>query len=354
MTKSKLLLLRLTLAPLAIVSISAQYTYWIDQSCRRPNHHFELAFIDTQSWASLGLDWLTGTPDVLQQEAFRRLFGSGEVSFDMRIKRIVMRALDHIRKIVPEPNNDRSQANYRYYCDNDAADPNPDSTTRWKIKEDPPPARRPRDYIPQRQRPPRHDAPPDHPYQEWVDADNGMVMADMGCQKAPALQAVTFRTKRPGRSTRNQQLRATVTLCEWQLTEGFPTFESLPFVDVRDESIRFLDEFRTASAFVLLHESLHLPPKSLDDLPSPTDQGQLAYGWRNAIALSPPLKVRNPDNYAYFCLLARLAKHNWQLSALTWQAEYGAVGYPPHKAGLKMPGPESSENQGQREQSADR
>ena len=56
------------------VALSTADTYWIDQSCRRPDRHFEIAFDDFLSWAGRGSARLRTPFDILQVEYFPRLF----------------------------------------------------------------------------------------------------------------------------------------------------------------------------------------------------------------------------------------------------------------------------------------
>ncbi|KAL9107647.1 MAG: hypothetical protein Q9227_007454 [Pyrenula ochraceoflavens] len=83
-------------------------------------------------------------------------------------RQMVKRNLLTLSKLRPEPSNNRDQANYRYYCDDDAR------RGRWRLKDDPPESQRPRDYVLQSQRHMPHRALPNEQFQEWIDVDNGM------------------------------------------------------------------------------------------------------------------------------------------------------------------------------------
>ena len=73
--------------------------------------------------------------------------------------------------MTPEPDNNRSRANYRYYCDNDLR--YSDSNGRWRLREDPR-LENPDDYVPERQRPMPHQGQSGIATQEWYDKDNWM------------------------------------------------------------------------------------------------------------------------------------------------------------------------------------
>ncbi|KAL9108289.1 MAG: hypothetical protein Q9227_006886 [Pyrenula ochraceoflavens] len=80
--------------------------------------------------------------------------------------------LHSVATMIQEPEDDRNNANIRFYCDNDLRDLDPNGTTRWKLKPDPAPPFV-ADYIPQQQRPMPHLRPEIKAfYQEWYDADN--------------------------------------------------------------------------------------------------------------------------------------------------------------------------------------
>lgn len=78
-----------------------------------------------------------------------------------------------IAGMIPEPNNDRRAANFRYYCDDDPQ--SIDGGTRWTLRPDPNPL--PQGYVAQRQRPRASDPlrQPGQAYQEWEDIANGML-----------------------------------------------------------------------------------------------------------------------------------------------------------------------------------
>ena len=89
---------------------------------------------------------------------------------------------------------DRSSANVRYYCDNDAQSLN--GTTRWKLREDPPPDQIPSlFYVKQKDRPrlPRTRSS-SGVWQEWVNSENGIYMGrTLGCQDPVRFRALTYR-----------------------------------------------------------------------------------------------------------------------------------------------------------------
>ncbi|KAL9110892.1 MAG: hypothetical protein Q9227_004692 [Pyrenula ochraceoflavens] len=157
--------------------------------------------------------------------------------------RQVGRRLRQASRISPVPYQERRRANYRFYCDNDPVDTSINSTARWKIKDDPP-GSLPEYYTPQRQRRARTD--PDRPQNEpWQELqdDDNAILAS------------------------------------------------------GDDLCGYESPGETAGAITM----------PVDDQPSPLNPGHLAYGWYSARWLDFDKKIRNPDNYVFFGLLARLA-----------------------------------------------
>ncbi|KAL9110621.1 MAG: hypothetical protein Q9227_004798 [Pyrenula ochraceoflavens] len=191
-------------------------TYWISPSCPdRVGRHFQDAHADALDWVRrAALRLILG--DHLQREYFERLFSPTNADFDT-FRFTLAHYLGHpdlrsnipgVSEIVPEPNNDRAMANYRYYCDNDPRHVNGNS--RWKLRPDP--IHPPQDYKPQRERPLAQDASRDEQYQEWQDRDNGIYMGSGAACGRPGLLAVTYRQRMPG--PWRQPNRTTVTFCD--------------------------------------------------------------------------------------------------------------------------------------------
>ncbi|KAL9107771.1 MAG: hypothetical protein Q9227_007393 [Pyrenula ochraceoflavens] len=130
--------------------------------------------------------------DTVQNEYAERLFAdasepvSRSFAGDVQCKRLNHHAwlelakwlksllvkLQRISDFTPVP--DRNKAKFRFYCDNDAGDPSPDSKTRWKLKKDPPPDQRPGGYVLQADRASFDEASYQEPRQEWEDELNDM------------------------------------------------------------------------------------------------------------------------------------------------------------------------------------
>ena len=128
--------------------------------------------------------------------------------------------ISRIRRV---PRNDRKQANYRFYCDNDPQDPSPDSKGRWRLRPDPAGLIcLPTFYKRQRDRPRWEDATREQrrrgQFQEWEDVDNG-ILTDRSCQNNPATGIMTYKTPSTGRSSSGQNpMRSTITVCWPRLT----------------------------------------------------------------------------------------------------------------------------------------
>ena len=136
--------------------------------------------------------------------------------------------------MIPEPNNDRKQANYRYYCDNDPVDTSSYSKTRWKIRDNPLPPW-PEFYIPQHRRVSTHDSRFNTAgaYMEFEDKDNRMLWDGLnGCSESgqkfswgPAV--AIHKNTLPDEDQPNERAVVTVTLpsicdtLEWLLTSLF-------------------------------------------------------------------------------------------------------------------------------------
>ncbi|KAL9113363.1 MAG: hypothetical protein Q9227_002404 [Pyrenula ochraceoflavens] len=168
-----------------------------------------------------------------------------------------------ISGMTPQPDNDRSQANFRFYCDNDPQDV--DGNSRWRLKQDPYPLP-PHPYVRQIDRPPySEDTETSEPFREWVDYQNGVEMGETnGCQH-PLTDAETYYITTP-KFPGQKQPRATITLCDSFLDhEPIPSLDKMgPDVDLErleggrlgDGSWGFpIDHFLTMTAFVLLHEA---------------------------------------------------------------------------------------------------
>ncbi|KAL9105595.1 MAG: hypothetical protein Q9227_009253 [Pyrenula ochraceoflavens] len=157
-------------------SFTSAYTYWVDQSCS--GTYFESAFNEALKWAERGRDRLL-FGDSLQREYFHRLFASSDDPrfadhFDTVVESLGgLHMRPGIADVTPEPNNDRKQSNYRYYCDDDFRSLDPEVPSRWKLRSDPDPPF-PALYTPQRNRPSLTDIQPGELWQEYEDKDNGM------------------------------------------------------------------------------------------------------------------------------------------------------------------------------------
>ncbi|KAL9110705.1 MAG: hypothetical protein Q9227_004697 [Pyrenula ochraceoflavens] len=184
-----------------VAVVTSGYTYWIDEECRsRSGTHVEDAFRDMQTWTRSAIRRLEDSGDRIQQKYFELLFSNATESRHANDIGKVKEVLNALSTMQPVPGNDRTKANYRYYCDDDETELDARPNPRWKIRKDPPPGLRPKSYVPQRDRLPRWDPrrSPDQLYQEFEDNDNGFLMAHGGCAWRPESRtwAVTYWTKK--------------------------------------------------------------------------------------------------------------------------------------------------------------
>ncbi|KAL9112740.1 MAG: hypothetical protein Q9227_003043 [Pyrenula ochraceoflavens] len=275
-------------------------TYWVDRSCRRPDRHFERAFEDYQTWARRGAERLSAR-DPLQTEYFDRLFNSPSPHYYQDAMTLVTLTLgggNGVSNMLPEPSGNRTQANYRFYCDNDSSNfpvENANRNPRWRLRADPDPA--PAGYLPQERRPfILNRGPGQEQYREYIDEDNG-ILGTGGCAM-PHVLAVTHRAKMPQILPGQPENRATVTVCDSLLNERLPDLGAT-FIPTGIP----IDNFKAVTAFSLLHESTHLPDINLNDQPFRLDRSGFAYGWYAATALTSQERLQNPDNYAFFSLV---------------------------------------------------
>ncbi|KAL9109655.1 MAG: hypothetical protein Q9227_005692 [Pyrenula ochraceoflavens] len=309
-------LLLLTLVPFGICL--NPYTYWIDASCDRLfGERFQRAFNDARTWAQRGADKLA-ISDTLQEEYFRRFFApAGDPVYNTRVEDVT-RQLGHpfltpgISGMIPEPNNDRRKANYRYYCDNDPQDPRKNSTTRWKLRSDVPKQYQHSGYIPQQDRPPWAEHEFGQPYQEFEDRDNGMLMgAGTGCQSTIERlpQGVTYTLKRPGRPPPGQpEMRATITICNVL----FKHISRPDLASLEQPVVSLLPVYAISSlpTYTILHEACHLPPWNGVDY----SWGASEEGWSEIQNLRIGQKMVNPDNYVYFSLVLATLSYKWPIA----------------------------------------
>ena len=130
------------------------YTYWIDESCRRPDKHFEKGFNTFRRWARKA--GIRLGQNALQNQYFEMLFAPSDFKEHEAMLFFVKRkqcdsfwwralifqskpeTLGYSKRypglsgIVKEPNNERNRSNYRFYCDNDPQTSN--GPSRWKTR----------------------------------------------------------------------------------------------------------------------------------------------------------------------------------------------------------------------------
>ncbi|KAL9106563.1 MAG: hypothetical protein Q9227_008409 [Pyrenula ochraceoflavens] len=209
---------------------------------------------------------------------------------------------------------EQSRGNFRYYCDNDRID----GTARWQILPDPPPAQRPRDYIPQADRNLR--GPQTRTgYRQFWDAANAVMMGSfLGCQEN-MVHAVTFLPTFRGADESSQTQvtpRAVVTLCDFMFDTDSPTsledISSETNLGRKEETMAAL---RTMPSSIILHEFCHFPPWSLKDIKLGDDRRGSAYSWTDILNIrSPESSITNVNNVVFYAILARLKEGGWRLS----------------------------------------
>ncbi|KAL9112030.1 MAG: hypothetical protein Q9227_003650 [Pyrenula ochraceoflavens] len=180
------------------------------------------SFYEMQKWAERAADRLQKPDNQPQQRYFYQLFTAPDDLHYPEYVESVKNVFGGISKFTPVPNSDRSQANFRYYCDNDPLPSTEDSSRRWTVRDDPPEPDRPEGYILQKNR--RFYNDPDRPqyeaWQEYQDQENEMLAhGDIFCSRPEGDRepvAITYVVKSPtplaGRTSEQPDVRATVTV----------------------------------------------------------------------------------------------------------------------------------------------
>ncbi|KAL9114319.1 MAG: hypothetical protein Q9227_001741 [Pyrenula ochraceoflavens] len=201
-----------------------------------------------------------------------------------------------IAQIAPVRSNDRTRANFRYYCDNDEVIRTHGIDPRWTIRPDPPLKSRPPGYVKQEDRLEYWDPlrRPDDVFREYEDTDNGILRGTASCDlPGTNVDMVLHTIKKPYWPQRIWQPsnRATITVSRQRSRRG-----------------------------------------------SAVDTETFALGWHDVQRLLPDEKIANPANYVYFSLvfpvqeqaLDQIADLSWQLARLAdqdWAYRLGQDAY---------------------------
>ncbi|KAL9625496.1 MAG: hypothetical protein Q9160_000206 [Pyrenula sp. 1 TL-2023] len=282
--------------------------------------------------ADRGVKRLTNSQDYLMALYFEMLFKKSR--HDTSAVNHVLYILNQIKNLREETQQPREFTNLRVYCDDD--DQKEDGTTRWTLVPDPP--NPPPDYVPQRNRPHAKDVDEHYkdPVQEWEDQINQVrqTYRSPGCILY-GVQAELYDTPMPGIITNQPTWRSTLTVCNYQLSGKYHSFDDVPqtddISDLNNDNINEgepgIDAFDVMTGLVLMHELTHMLPLDTKDMLS--SDGEKAYAWERIVKLGPDPANTNADNFAYLALLAKLADRGFRLATNVQEAYNGNLLYEP-------------------------
>ncbi|KAL9105778.1 MAG: hypothetical protein Q9227_009080 [Pyrenula ochraceoflavens] len=310
----------LTLMYAGQIAVAAPpFTYWVHSSCITRNSRFLAALAESLVSARSAANRLRDQ-DSLQLEYFQRLFkptgNPGDLDHAFVSAMVIDKfgndempssSRDGVGQIIREPRNNQTNANFRFYCDNDRLDGG-----RWRLRSDPPPEQRPRDYVLQADRSfILNRRSPRQPFQEFEDPTNQILMGESaGCHKEQN-QAASYRELIETSS--QPLLRATITV-------GFKIAAMFPMVADQFFIISFATEHPLSSP---KSSKAHRHRRAVIGEQAGGARTGSILRWQDLLALEPGRQIGSTINYVYFAMLAHLRDFGYRLARNEYKARNG-------------------------------
>ncbi|KAL9113191.1 MAG: hypothetical protein Q9227_002526 [Pyrenula ochraceoflavens] len=316
---------------------AVELSYWIDASCGTGQgiQIVPSAFQDAIEWYQRARARVDSATDTQTAANFQRLFRTPKT--DQGALSTVQYILGQLPK--PAENiagygisamhrelHERRIANVRVYCDNDAKSRDFNANTRWKLAPDPP----------QQYQPPGTT--------EWVDNINGVRMhpGTLGCPQPNILTLGETYAGTAGMSAPGQPIiRGTMTPLLYLPPKSRPNPIAKITISYPDlqRSIKLptslLRQYPSQGRHFLRHDAQPITVangqfREHDLIRSGARVRDTAYGFEEAQYIDRDKALNNPDNYAFFALLAKLADRKFRLSKKESEAKEGKLVYDLH------------------------